>query len=157
MTSAPAYHRLLRLRHIRPRPVATFVLFEGSLGVGLLLGLSETMNRWVVVALPATVALMVKFNDMVAGALARPQALAQLRSERLVPRVAVGRSAVMVPSRPTTWIARDDAVADPVARRIEPMPGTAARAVGVAAVPFPDSPHRPSPHHPSPRPPDQHL
>lgn len=64
----PLYAKILRLRHINPSPVACFAFFEGSLAVAILLALTETVSWWVVLILPVTVALMVKLNDVVAGA-----------------------------------------------------------------------------------------
>jgi hypothetical protein len=66
------YHRLLRLRYYRPRPLMTFILFEGSVIAAVLLSLAEILEWWSVLALPATVAALVKFNDVIAG-LARPR------------------------------------------------------------------------------------
>jgi hypothetical protein len=67
VTNAPLYHRLLRLRHYRPGPLMTMVLFEGSIAVSAVLALAELLNWWSVLAIPLTVAAMVKFNDVVAG------------------------------------------------------------------------------------------
>ncbi|MBX6749025.1 MAG: hypothetical protein IRY85_05035 [Micromonosporaceae bacterium] len=72
MNHAPLYHRLLRLRHYQPGPVMTAVLFEGSIAVSALLALAELLNWWSVLAIPLTVAAMVKFNDVVAGLARRP-------------------------------------------------------------------------------------
>src|SRR5262245_32660030 len=72
------YARLLRLRHLRPSQLTTFILFEGSFLIAIVLALAELIHWWGVLLIPATVAVMVKFNDAVAGALARPAAIAQL-------------------------------------------------------------------------------
>lgn len=64
----PVYARVLRLRHIRPSPVLCFVFFEGSLALAILLALTEIVSWWVVIVLPVLVAVMVKLNDVVAGA-----------------------------------------------------------------------------------------
>lgn len=61
------YHRLLRLRHYRPGPVATVVLFEGSIIVSIVLALAEILDWWGVLAVPIAVAAAVKLNDIVAG------------------------------------------------------------------------------------------
>jgi hypothetical protein len=58
---------MLRLRYYRPKPFMTFVLFEGSLIAAVLLSLAEILQWWSVLALPVTVAALVKFNDVVAG------------------------------------------------------------------------------------------
>lgn len=73
--------RLLRLRSINPDALLCFVFFEGAVVLAVLLAFAEQVSWWGVVVLPATVALMVKLNDVVAGSLIRA---------RGVPR-AVGR------------------------------------------------------------------
>jgi hypothetical protein len=72
--SRPLYYRLLQLNHIRPRGPVTFAFFEGSIAVAALLALAEIVNWWGLLAIPLTVALMVKLNDIVAGATAAPLA-----------------------------------------------------------------------------------
>lgn len=64
----PVYARVLRLRYIRPSAVLCFVFFEGSLALAVLLALTEFVSWWVVIVLPVLVAVMVKLNDVVAGA-----------------------------------------------------------------------------------------
>ncbi len=140
----PLYFRLLRIRHLTLRPWATFVLFEGSIGLAILLALADVVDGWAVLALPIAVAAMVKLNDIVAGALVQPLAAAQLRTARMNSGIAVGRSPVPRPSRLTLSIDADDAVADPAAR-----PEGVVR--GVAAVP--KAGRRPSPTAQSPEPP----
>ena len=58
MSDAPLYHRLLRLRHYRPGPLMTAVLFEGSPEVlrGILqqLGAAEGAIRPVITARDGT-------------------------------------------------------------------------------------------------------
>jgi hypothetical protein len=65
----PIYARVLRLRHLRLSGLLCFILFEGMIALGVLLALAELTNWWAVVALPAAVALMVKLNDVLTGAL----------------------------------------------------------------------------------------
>ena len=65
----PLYARVLRLRHLAPSGLLCFVFLEGAIVLGLLLALAELVSWWGVLVLPATVALMVKFNDMVTGSL----------------------------------------------------------------------------------------
>jgi hypothetical protein len=74
MTSAgrPLYFRLLRIRRLRARPLATFLLFEGSIVLGVLLALAEIINWWGMLAVPVAVAIMVKLHDAVAVALGPP-------------------------------------------------------------------------------------
>ena len=94
---SPLYHRLLRLRHLEPSPMATFVLFEGSVMSAILLSLAEIVDWWSVLFLPVTVAVMVKLNDIIAGVLRRPDAIAQLSRAPLTGGVAVGRSVRQAP------------------------------------------------------------
>jgi hypothetical protein len=67
---APLYARVLRLHYIRPGSLLCFGLFEGVTIVAGLLALAELTSWWAVIVLPATVAGMVKINDVVAGAFA---------------------------------------------------------------------------------------
>ncbi|GLY01489.1 hypothetical protein [Actinoplanes sp. NBRC 101535] len=67
----PLYARTLRLRHLAPSGLLCFVFLEGTIVLGILLALAELVSWWGVLVLPITVALMVKFNDMVAGSLTR--------------------------------------------------------------------------------------
>ena len=134
--SRPLYFRLLRVRHLTVRPTTLFLLFEGSITLALLLYLADVVDGWGVLAIPVVVAIMVKLNDSVAGALIRPLALAQLRTPRPAEEPAVGRSPVPRPSHPTTWIDLDDAQPSDEAR---PTPGDDLAgpgfARGVAQVP----------------------
>ena len=77
----PLYARLLRLRHLAPSGFLCFVFLEGAVALGVLLALAELVSWWGVLVLPATVAVMVKLNDVVAGALSQPPA------SRSVPRI----------------------------------------------------------------------
>lgn len=65
----PLYARALRLRHINPGGVLCFLYLEGTLALAVLLALAEQVSWWALAVLPLTVAAMVKFNDVVAGAL----------------------------------------------------------------------------------------
>jgi hypothetical protein len=132
----PLYFRLLRVRHLTVRPTTLFLLFEGSITLALLLYLADVVHEWGLLAIPVVVAIMVKLNDSVAGALIRPLALAQLRTPRPTEEPAVGRSPVPRPSYPTSWIDLDDAQPSDGAR---PSPGEnlvrSGVARGVAQVP----------------------
>ena len=68
----PLYARMLRLRHLAPSGFLCFVFLEGAVALGVLLALAELVSWWGVLVLPATVAGMVKLNDIIAGMLARP-------------------------------------------------------------------------------------
>jgi len=129
------YARLLRLRHINLGFYPSLLLFEGSVAVGAVLAFGDGIHPLGAVAIPVAVAVMVKFNDVVAGLLARPVAEAQLRRSRSAP-VVVGRSPVPRPSRLTQWIDRDDAVPYEMPADDEPRDGAVGGvARGVAAVP----------------------
>jgi hypothetical protein len=62
------YVRTLRLRHVRPGGVLSFVLFECVIALAVLMALAELVSWWAVAVLPVAVAAMVKVNDMVSGA-----------------------------------------------------------------------------------------
>jgi hypothetical protein len=144
MTNArqPLYHRLLRLRYVKPRPMATFLFFEGSIMLAILLSLAEIVTWWSVVLVPVTVGVMVKLNDAIAGALRRPEAIAQLQRAPMANRVAIGRSRGPRTVHPTTWINPDDAVpGSPAGPGPARRPGAAASDGvfrGIAAVPSRD-------------------
>ncbi len=65
----PLYARILGLQYLSPSGFLCFVFFEGAVALGILLALAELVSWWGVLVLPLTVALMVKLNDVVAGAL----------------------------------------------------------------------------------------
>ena len=67
----PMYWRLLRLRYIRPNGWMRALFVEGSVGLAVVLVLAEKASIWTIVALPAVVAVLVKANDLIAGALER--------------------------------------------------------------------------------------
>jgi hypothetical protein len=77
---APLYARLLRLRNVAPSGLTCFFFLEGSVALAALLALAELVSWWGVVVLPVLVALMVKLNDMVAGAV-RPAPREVARAE----------------------------------------------------------------------------
>jgi hypothetical protein len=76
----PVYARVLGLRHLNPGGLLCFLYFEGALALAILLSLAELVSWWSVAVLPASVAIMVKLNDAVAGAAARAGARAPVRS-----------------------------------------------------------------------------
>ena len=139
----PIYHRLLRLRQLRPGPLPTFVLFEGSVMVAILLALADIVDAWGILAIPVAVAVMVKLNDVIMVVLRRPVAAAQLDRPRLAAGPAIGVSARPSTARLTAWISGDDAVADPAAQpdphrgdaRPAPPPERDGVARGIASVP----------------------
>ena len=97
----PFYARALRLRHLAPSGLLCFVFLEGAVALGVLLALAELVSWWGVLALPVTVALMVKFNDLVAGALSR--APAQAMAAAAPPLLSVRYS-----EQPTTVLPRTE-------------------------------------------------
>jgi hypothetical protein len=111
-TRRPLYARLLRLRYLHPGGLACFLLFEGTIALGLLLALSELVDWPVVVLLPVGVAIMVKLNDLLAGA-----ALPRLGRSRAP--VARG-TAVVVDSPPVPVARRAVGTARPPAVKPEP-------------------------------------
>jgi hypothetical protein len=68
----PLYARVLRLRYLAPTGFLCFVFLEGAIALGILLALAELVSWWGVLVLPATVAMMVKLNDVIAGMVAVP-------------------------------------------------------------------------------------
>ncbi|MBB5869948.1 hypothetical protein F4553_003327 [Allocatelliglobosispora scoriae] len=64
----PLYARVLKLKHIRPSGVMCFFFFEGSVALAVLLALAELVDWIAVGVLPLAIAVMVKINDVIAGA-----------------------------------------------------------------------------------------
>lgn len=69
VTKRPIYARVLRLKHIRPGPWWCFLFLEGSIAVAGVLVLADRVNVWALVVMPVGVAIAVKLNDVIAGAL----------------------------------------------------------------------------------------
>jgi hypothetical protein len=67
----PLYARALRLRYIRPGSLMCSALFEGVIGLAVLLSLAELVSWWSILVLPVLVAVLVKVNDIISGAFAR--------------------------------------------------------------------------------------
>ncbi|GAB1690064.1 hypothetical protein [Krasilnikovia sp. M28-CT-15] len=65
---SPLYARMLRLKHLAPSGFLCFLFLEGSVALAILLALAELVSWWGVLVLPVAVAAMVKFNDLIAGA-----------------------------------------------------------------------------------------
>ncbi|MEU4563728.1 hypothetical protein AB0F72_35580 [Actinoplanes sp. NPDC023936] len=87
----PLYARMLQLRHLAPSSLLCFVFLEGAVVLGILLALAELVSWWGVLVLPLTVALMVKFNDLIAGTLTQPP----VATETTTARASVLRPAAM--------------------------------------------------------------
>ncbi len=62
--------RLLRLRHLQPRPWQRALVADGTVVLTLLLVLADLVSAWALVVLPLAVALVVKAHDVVGGQLA---------------------------------------------------------------------------------------
>ena len=86
----PLYARMLGLQYLAPSGFLCFVFLEGAVALGILLALAELVSWWVVAALPAAVAAMVKLNDAIAGAIAYAGAS---RRRRALGRASVPRPA----------------------------------------------------------------
>lgn len=144
----PLYARLLRLRHIEPGPALCFLYFEGSIAASVLFALLGLVPWWAILVVPVTVAVMVKFNDIVAGrimrATARPRprpggrsATDHQRPKASGNRMRVGPDSVPPPSGtlPTRT---------PPSRTPPPTPPTGAPASGVPDSWAGDKPARPA-------------
>jgi hypothetical protein len=106
----PLYARVLGLQYLRPSGLLCFLFFEGAIALGVLLALAELMSWWVVAALPASVAAMVKLNDVIAGAIAYAGAG---RRSRALGRAAVPRRHSIEPVSPAS---ADESIGSPVQR-----------------------------------------
>jgi hypothetical protein len=87
----PLYARVLGLRYLTPRRALRFIFFEGMIALGIVLALAELVSWWAVAVLPVAVAVMVKINDIVAGALTGP---AEVPRRTRVAQKFVGRAVV---------------------------------------------------------------
>lgn len=79
---APLYVRALRLRQLNVGGLASFLLFECMIAIGVLLALAELVSWWAVLILPVAVAIMVKVNDAAASAAARGRASREAQDGR---------------------------------------------------------------------------
>lgn len=122
----PLYARVLGLGHVDPGGILCFVFFEGAVILGFLLALAELISWWGVLILPATVAVMVKVNDLVAAAVARSAArVPELEQERFRREIqpVVGRA--KVPGSPTPRLAGQGFAGQRFAGQGFPVPGLA--------------------------------
>ncbi|GAB2593324.1 hypothetical protein Aab01nite_36340 [Paractinoplanes abujensis] len=85
----PMYARMLRLKFLTPNGFLCFVFLEGAVALGILLALAELVSWWGVIVLPLTVAIMVKLNDVIAGALTPVPAAAPVGVRPLVEHATV--------------------------------------------------------------------
>jgi hypothetical protein len=102
----PLYARMLRLRHLTPSGFLCFVFLEGAVALGILLALAELVSWWGVLVLPATVAMMVKLNDVLAGMLA-PHAATPDRRAAAPDRPGLIRPATAQPGIGSLWMRED--------------------------------------------------
>ncbi|WP_233512420.1 hypothetical protein [Micromonospora deserti] len=123
----PLYARVLGLRFVNPGGVLCFVFFEGAIALAALLALAELVTWWAVLILPATVAVMVKLNDVVAAMVVRSAALVpEQERERFRRQMepVVGRAKV-------EWITHAVPgvviTTEPVTRTARPGPGARSR------------------------------
>jgi hypothetical protein len=65
----PLYWRMLGLHHVQPNGWLRALFVEGALALGVVLALAEAASIWTIVALPVSVAVLVKANDLIAGVL----------------------------------------------------------------------------------------
>ena len=72
MSRPPIYARLLRLRHVHPRPWQSAALSDGSIALAAVLTLADLASAWTLLVLPVSVAAVVKAHDIVAGHLRAP-------------------------------------------------------------------------------------
>lgn len=86
------YARVLGLQYLRPSNLLCFAFFEGAIALAALLALAELAQWWVVLVLPASIAAMVKLNDVIAGAV---QAVQRAGGSGHAPK-ALGRAKVPV-------------------------------------------------------------
>jgi hypothetical protein len=96
----PLYARVIGLQYLNPGGVLCFCFFEGAIALAVLLALAELVTWWAVLILPATVAVMVKINDLVAGAVVRSAATVPEREQERFRREVtpvVGRASVPGP------------------------------------------------------------
>ncbi|MFV2010927.1 MULTISPECIES: hypothetical protein [unclassified Micromonospora] len=98
----PLYARALRLRYVQPSGLTCLAFFEGSFVLGGLLALAELIPWWGMLVLPVAVAVMVKINDLVAGAVERSAELVPEREREMFRREVV--PAVGQPVRSFTGI-----------------------------------------------------
>ena len=103
----PLYARLLRLRHVAPSGMLCFIFLEGTVALGALLALAELVSWWGVLVLPVTVALMVKLNDVIAGALSRPAIPAAAAAAPAAARAEVLRPATVSGPLPPVRMAEE--------------------------------------------------
>jgi hypothetical protein len=108
----PLYARVLGLQYLRPSGLLCFLFFEGAIALAVLLALAELVSWWVVAALPAAVAAMVKINDVIAGAIAYSGAA---RRTKVLGRASVPRRKVVEPIGPAPAPA-DEPVGSPEQR-----------------------------------------
>ena len=69
MSRRPLYERALRLRHVRVSSWQRALLADGAVVLALLLVLADLASAWLLIALPLSIAAVVKAHDLLAGQL----------------------------------------------------------------------------------------
>jgi len=101
----PLYWRILRLRHVHPNSWQRALFFEGSLAIAAVLVLADLASAWLLVVLPAVVAVVVKGHDVLVG---------WLRAEHPAAPVFAATDALADPVDTADAVDPVDAVAGPV-------------------------------------------
>jgi hypothetical protein len=113
----PLYWRILRLRHVHPNSWQRALFFEGSLAIAAVLVLADLASAWLLVVLPAVVAIVVKAHDVLVG---------WLRAGRPADPVFAATDALADPVDSADAVEPVDAVAgpapEPAAAQDEPEP-----------------------------------
>jgi hypothetical protein len=132
----PLYARMLGLQYLTPSGWLCFVFLEGAVALGILLALAELVSWWGVLVLPLTVALMVKLNDAVAGAVTRTPVAAPAGVRTQIRQRTGGTPASAEVSRPPTVSFGDSlpAASSPAVRRAAVRPPTMDSGIPPSAV-----------------------
>jgi hypothetical protein len=138
---APLYARILRLRHVQPSSWQRALFVEGAIAVAIVIVLADLASAWLILALPVAIAVLVKFHDVVSGALDRTT---QQRQHRPAPIPVAEQVRVTATVPGDAVLPGDSAQGYPTLRprpaAVRDAPAAAAARVGVAQpgpAPFP--------------------
>jgi hypothetical protein len=123
----PLYARVLRLRHVRPNSWQRALFVEGAIAVAIVIVLADLASAWLILALPAAISVLVKFHDVVSGALDRAT---QQRRHRPAPITVAERVRVTATVPGDAVLPADSAQGYPTLR---PRPAVRDAAVAAAA------------------------
>jgi hypothetical protein len=70
--SLPLYVRVLRLRYLRPNGWQRALFVEGAIALAAVVVLADLASAWLIPVFPIAVAVVVKFHDLIVGALKIP-------------------------------------------------------------------------------------